>query len=177
MGERRVSIGRWHTSLAVAAAMVLGLGGTAGAEEPDFLSLGAGYFDFNRQKDDGAEFRLEYRSRVRLGPLKPFAAASGSTSGHYLFSGGVLMDLFFGRRVVVTPSFAPGYYTGGNSELDLGHELEFRSQIEFAYRFDDRSRLGLAVSHTSNAIIADTNPGSESAILYYSFPIESLFGD
>ena len=87
------------------------------------------------------------------------------------------MDLFFGRRVVITPSFAPGYYTGGNSDLDLGHELEFRSQIEFAYRFDDRSRLGLAVSHTSNASIGDNNPGSESAILYYSLPIESLFGD
>jgi hypothetical protein len=161
-----VSIGNLHKSVAVAAAMVLSLGGAAGAEEPDFISLGAGVFDFNRQKDEGGESRLEYRSRIRLGPLKPFAAASGSTSGHFLISGGVLMDLFFGRRVVITPSFAPGYYTGGNSELDLGHELEFRSQIEFAYRFDDRSRLGLAVSHTSNASIADTNPGSESAILY-----------
>lgn len=175
MGERQMSIRCFHRALAVAA--FLAAGGAAGAEEPDFLSFGAGYFDFNRQKDAGAEFRLEYRSRVRLGPLKPFAAVSGSTSGHYLFSGGVLMDLFFGRRVVVTPSFAPGYYTGGNSELDLGHELEFRSQIEFAYRFDDRSRLGLAVSHTSNASIADNNPGSESVILYYSVPVESLFGE
>ena len=162
--------------LAVTVAALVA-GGAAGAEEPDFISLGAGYFDFNRQKDEGGEFRLEYRSRVKLGPFKPFAAASATTSGHFLFSGGILMDLFFGRRVVITPSFAPGYYTGGNSDLDLGHELEFRSQIEFAYRFDDRSRLGLAVSHTSNASIGDNNPGSESAILYYSLPIESLFGD
>ena len=175
MGERQVSIRCLQRALVAAA--ILAAGGTAGADEPDFLSLGAGVFDFNRQKDDGGEFRIEYRSRIKLGPLKPVAAASGSTTGHFLFSGGVLMDLFFGRRVVVTPSFAPGYYTGGNSDLDLGHELEFRSQIEFAYRFDDRSRLGLAVSHTSNASIWDDNPGSESAILYYSIPVESLFGD
>ncbi|MBO34284.1 MAG: lipid A 3-O-deacylase, partial [Rhodospirillaceae bacterium] len=29
-----------------------------------------------------------------------------------------------------------------------------------AYRFDNRSRLGLAISHYSNASIGDTNPGS-----------------
>ena len=175
MGERQMSIRCLRGALAVAA--FLAAGGAAGADEPDFLSFGAGVFDFNRQKDDGGEFRIEYRSRVKLGPLKPFAAASGSTTGHFLFSGGVLMDLFFGRRVVVTPSFAPGYYTGANSDLDLGHELEFRSQIEFAYRFDNRSRLGLAVSHTSNAGIGDDNPGSESVILYYSLPVESIFGE
>ena len=77
---------------------------------------------------------------------------------------------------MVTGSLGAGYYEEGDGK-DLGHELEFRSQIEIAYRFDDRSRLGLAVSHTSNASIADTNPGSESAILYYSVPIESLFGE
>ena len=74
--------------------------------------------------------------------------------------------MFLGRRIVLTPSFAPGYYHEG-SGLDLGHALEFRSQIEFAYRFDDRSRIGVAVSHMSNASIADENPGTESAILYY----------
>ena len=57
------------------------------------------------------------------------------------------------------------------------HPLEFRSQIEFAYRFDDRSRLGLAVSHMSNASIANENPGTESAILYYSVPLSRIFGN
>ena len=89
-----MNIGCLHGALAVAAFLAAGgAGGAAGAEEPDFLSLGAGVFDFNRQKDDGAEFRIEYRSRVKLGPFKPFAAASASTTGHLLFSGGILMDL------------------------------------------------------------------------------------
>ncbi len=152
-------------------------GAPARADDPDFLSFGGGYFDFNRQKDPGAEFRLEYRSKLKFWNLKPFTAIAGSTTGHILASAGVLMDVYLGRRWVVTPSFAPGYYTGGNDNLDLGHELEFRSQLEFAYRFDDRSRLGFAVSHTSNASIGDTNPGSESAIVYYSVPFDKLVGD
>ncbi len=57
--------------------------------------------------------------------------------------GGVLIDVYFGNRFVVTPSFAPTWWRGKTDKLDLGHGLEFRSQIEFAYRFDDRSRLGL----------------------------------
>ena len=39
--------------------------------------------------------------------------------------------------------------------LDLGYGLEFRSQLEIAYRFDNRSRLGVAVSHMSNASWVD----------------------
>ena len=78
---------------------------------------------------------------------------------------------------MVTPSFAPGFYDQGDSTLDLGHELEFRSQIEFAYRFDNRSRLGVAVSHYSNASIGDENPGTESAILYYSIPLNVILGE
>ena len=89
---------------------------------------------------------------------------------------GVLIDLYFGRRIVVTPSFAPHIYFGGDDDLDLDYPLEFRSQLEVAYRLDDRSRLGLAVSHYSNASLGDTNPGTESAMLYYSLPLEGLFG-
>jgi len=124
---------------------------TARADDPDFLSFGVGAFDFNRQKDPGAEFRLEYRSDWKLWHIKPFLAAGGATGGHGFFGAGILLDIYFGRRFVVTPSFAPHYYVGGNDDLDLDHPLEFRSQIEFTYRFDDRSRLGLALSHYSNA--------------------------
>ena len=89
---------------------------------------------------------------------------------------GVLMDIFFGRRLVVTPNFAPSLYWKGTSGKDLGHPLEFRSGLEIAYRFDDRSRLGLAVHHLSNASISDDNPGTELLTLYYSLPMDGLFG-
>jgi len=143
----------------------------ARADDPAFLTVGAGWFDFNRQKDDGAEFRLDYRSDYKLWIFKPFLTVAGVSNGMSFVGGGVLIDVYFGNRVVVTPSFAPTWWRGKTDELDLGHGLEFRSQIEFAYRFDDRSRIGLAVSHSSNASLGDTNPGTETLMLNYSFPL------
>lgn len=144
------------------------------ADDPEFLSFSAGWFDFNRQKDQGAEFRIEYRSDKKFLFLKPFVAAAGASSGHGVLGGGVLFDTFWGRRIVTTLSFAPHFYLGGNDNLDLDYPLEFRSQFEIAYRFDDRSRLGFAVSHYSNASLGDSNPGTETLSLYYSIPLGNL---
>ena len=145
----------------------------AAADDPAFLTIAAGAWDFNKQDDEGAEFRLEYRSDHKLWELKPFGVVAGTSTGSFFVGAGVLMDIYFGRRFVVTPSFAPHYYSQGSSDKDLGYELEFRSQLEFAYRFDDRSRLGLSVSHYSNASIGDKNPGEESLMLNYSIPISA----
>ena len=174
---------RFSRAVAFASAVtLLCVAGAAVAQDkkpsnnPDFLSLAVGAFDFNRQKDEGVEGRIEYRSDQKLLFFKPFGALGYATSGHTFVGAGVLIDLYFGRRIVVTPSFAPHIYVGGDDDLDLDYPLEFRSQLEVAYRFDDRSRLGLAVSHYSNASLGDTNPGTESAMLYYSLPLEGLFG-
>ncbi len=154
-----------------------GLTGPAIADDPAFISFSAGAYDWNRQKEEGAEFRLEYRSDTKLWEFKPFGAVAGTSTGQYFVGAGVLIDVFLGRRLVITPSFAPHFYTGGNKDLDLDYPLQFRSQLEVAYRFDDRSRLGVAVSHYSNASLGDSNPGTESALLYYSVPFNKLFGE
>ncbi len=143
----------------------------ARADDPALLSFGLGAFDFNRQKDQGAEFRLDYRSDYKLGIFKPFVTAAGVSNGMSFLGAGVLVDVYFGRRFVVTPSFAPTWWRGKTNGLDLGHGLEFRSQIEFAYRYDDRSRLGLAISHSSNVSLGDTNPGTETLMVNYSYPL------
>lgn len=163
------------TVAATATALSTALIDPAQADDPAFLSVGAGAYDWNRQKDEGIEARIEYRhDKKYLGFFKPFvaAAASKNDSTQTFVGVGVLVDIYFGNRFVVTPSFAPHFYNGGNRKLDLDYALEFRSQMEFAYRFDDRSRIGLAVSHYSNAGLGKTNPGTESAILYYSHPVD-----
>ena len=53
---------------------------------------------------------------------------------------------------------------------ELGGTLEFRTGAELAWRFDDYSRLGLALHHISNASIYDSNPGTEMLVLTYSVP-------
>jgi len=146
----------------------------AKADDPAYLTLGAGWFDFNRKKDQGGEFRLEYRSNYKLWELKPFATLAVASNGMTFMGAGVLMDIYFGRRWVVTPSFAPTWWRGKTSKLDMGHAIEFRSQLELAYRFDDRTRLGLSVSHYSNASLGDTNPGTETIMLNYSIPFSKI---
>ena len=142
--------------------------------DPSFVAVGAGSFDFNRKKDDGLELRIEYRSGQKFGDtiFKPFGAVGYSPNDHTFFGGGLLVDMFFGRRYVLTPSFGPHIYSGGNNKLDLGHQLQFRSQLEFSYRLDDRARLGVAVSHYSNAGLGSKNPGTESLIVYYNHPLK-----
>ncbi|MEK7244891.1 MAG: acyloxyacyl hydrolase [Pseudomonadota bacterium] len=158
----------------VLSALVLAYA-PAQADDPDFITFAGGWFDMNRQKDDAAELRLEYRSDKKFLLFKPFGGVMATSGGASYYYAGILMDIFFGRRVVATPSFAPGLYAKG-SGYDLGHVIEFRSQFELAYRFDDRSRLGVSFGHMSNAGIGDKNPGTESLMLNYSIPLSSITG-
>ena len=135
------------------------------------VSLGAGYCDFNRRKDTAADFRLEYRHGEKLWLFKPWAGLELTADGAVYGLAGLLVDVYFGRRLVVTPSFGAGLYHNGNGK-DLGNQVEFRSQVELAWRFNDQSRLSIAISHISNAGIANRNPGAELLNVYYSIPFQ-----
>lgn len=160
--------------LAVLLAGAVGLiSPPASADDPAFVGISAGWFDFN---DDvqSTDFRIEYRSSYKLfGALKPWGGLEANTDGAVYPAGGLLADLFFGRRIVLTPSFGVGIYAPHNSK-ELGHEIEFRSQLELGYRFDDRSRLSVAISHISNASLDDNNPGTEILSVYYHIPVTKL---
>ena len=144
-------------------------------DDPAFLGFAVGWYDANLRDDQAVDFRLEYRHDARLvGPVKPWAGLEATSDGGLWGGAGILLDLYFGRRLVLTGSFAPGAYANGGGK-DLGHTVEFRSQIELGYRFDDRSRLSLALSHLSNAGLGDENPGVEVLSLYYHLPLGTLF--
>ncbi len=145
----------------------------AAAQDPAFLAFSAGGFDVNDDQS-AAEARIEYRSDFRRFFLAPIVGLMANSDGGVYGYGGVALDLFFGRRIVVTPNFAIGGYRRGDGK-DLGSVLEFRSGLEVAYRFDDRSRLGIAFSHISNASIDDNNPGTESLVLTYAVPLDRAF--
>jgi len=162
------------TSMMAAAAMAFALTTpVAMADDPDFLVIGGGWYDFNDNMD-AFDFRAEYRSDYKaLGFLKPWVGIEATSDQAIYGVGGVLMDIYFGRRWVLTPSFGAGAY-GDGSGKDLGHTIEFRSQLEFGYRFDNRSRMSLAVSHISNASLGDNNPGTEIATIYYHIPFSDI---
>ena len=145
----------------------------ATADDPDFLVIGGGWYDWNDDKD-AVDVRVEYRSDYKLlGFLKPWVGFEATSEQALYAGGGILVDLYFGRRWVFTPSFGAGAYADGDGK-DLGHTIEFRSQLEFGYRFDDRSRMSLAVSHLSNAGLGDSNPGTEVATVYYHIPFSNI---
>jgi len=129
------------------------------------------------QSDNQAlDFRLEYRHGGKLWLVKPWVGIEATSDGGLYGAGGLLADIYLGRHFVLTPSLGVGAFAEGDGK-DLGNTVEFRSQIEAAYRFDDLSRLGLAFSHISNASLGDKNPGVEVLTVYYSLPVSRIFGN
>ena len=136
------------------------------AKADDYYSYSLGQFDVN-DSFDSFEQRLEYLSNkvfIKKYNLKPFVGLMLNTdSGKYLYSG-LRKDINLSNKWNITPSFAVGYYDKGSSK-DLGHNLEFRSQLEFSYALKSKNRIGISLNHISNASIADTNPGTESLVV------------
>ena len=160
---------------AISLCLVLMRVDVAKASEPGFLNVGIGVFDMF-DDETTVDFRLEYvfSETQKIGIFTPFLGLSGTAeAGSYLYAG-IGVDLFFGDNIVATPNFASGVYGNGDGK-DLGYAIEFRSGINFSFRFEDYSRLGFSFHHISNAGLDDRNPGEESLLLLYSLPIQSLF--
>lgn len=157
---------------AVAACVLFAVAPSAHAQQkddPSFLTIAAGYHDI-ADDHDAFEGRLEYRFGNKFWIFKPMIGVLATSDTAVMGYAGVLVDIYIGRRWVLTPSFAPGLYREGDGK-DLGGAIEFKSQLELSYRFDDRSRLGIGISHISNASIYDSNPGTETVFLTYSLPL------
>ena len=143
-------------------------------ETPAVISGGIGWYDFNLSDDEAVDFRLEYRHGEDFLWLKPWGGVEVTTDGSVWGGIGVLVDVTFFDSVVLTGSFAPGLWAEGGGK-DLGHVVEFRSQVELGYQFENQSRLSLAFSHISNADLDSHNPGTEVLNLYYHLPLDALF--
>lgn len=173
--------GSWRATAVVGAAVVvMGVGvrpaTAADTGDPDRVAVGVGYYDLLQGDEEAAEFLLEYRPGFKLWlyepyiSLKGFAGLAATTSGSFFAGLGPAIEITLGHRIVITGSFGPFAYVQGAADKDLGSPLVFRSQGEIAYQFDNKSRLGLAFSHYSNAGLGDENPGTETVSLYYAFP-------
>ena len=163
---------------AVAAVMLglcLGLAlapRAARAEDPNFIAVGAGVYDVLHDFK-AAQGRLEFRFADRFLFIKPMVGVLFTSKGSVMGYGGIRIDLYLGKHFVVTPNGAVGGFYRGSGK-DLGSTIEFKTGAEFAYRFDDHSRLGLQFDHISNAGIGKRNPGTESLVLFWSFPIGAM---
>lgn len=144
--------------------------------EPTFLTVYGGAFDVFHSQYRGAEFGAKYRPALNWYHIHPVFGLNASTVGNVYFHAGISFDVFLGNRFVLTPSFSPGIFLRSDGK-DLGHVIEFRTGLELAYRLDDRSRIGIEISHRSNAGLGSLdhkcpcNPGEESLVISYHIPL------
>jgi len=141
----------------------------------DLFTFGVGWFDAIDKNDQAAEFRFEYRPGVFLWKFKPFLGLAGTSDSGFYAYGGLRIDAYSGRRIVVSPSFAlVGYHQGDGK--DLGANGVARSGIDISWCFDNNAQLGLAFHHMSHGrVMGDLNPGTEMISLTYSIPFDTIF--
>jgi lipid A 3-O-deacylase len=143
--------------------------------DPPSIGTGAGVFDIipDRKKTNAArraQLQGEYRFGDALWILAPFVGLMGTSAGAFYGYAGFGFDVNFGANWVLNPTIAGGYWYRGNG-LNLGPWWEFRSGAELDYRFANRSRLGVAFYHISNAGLTKQNPGEEALLLVYTVPL------
>ncbi|MBS0629611.1 MAG: acyloxyacyl hydrolase [Verrucomicrobia bacterium] len=137
---------------------------------PGLLSLGVGSFDTLRPNERMIQFQAEYKWDACWRGVQPFAGAMLTKKGSLYICFGAAYDIYLGRHLVLTPSFAPGvYFKNGGKELGL--PLEFRSSLALAVEFGQCHRLGVQFYHISNGSLGFKNPGEESLVVFYSMAL------
>ena len=124
-----------------------------------------GMFDFS---DDGKRSTLvgfqhqneDLNRDTFLGNLSPVTGAMITADNATYFYTGVQAHYKLGA-LNLTPSFAPGYYNEGDGK-DLGHALEFKSEVQLSLELPKESQLGFSYNHLSNASLGEKNPGANS---------------
>ena len=129
------------------------------------FNLYTGMFDFS---DDGKRstligFQHQNENLNRdtfLGNLSPITGALiTADSAGYIYTG-VQAQYKLGI-LNFTPSFTPGLYFEGDGK-DLGHLIEFKSELQISLDLSRSSELGFSYNHISNASLGDKNPGANS---------------
>ena len=92
-----------------------------------------------------------------LSPVTGFLFTADSAT--YLYTG-VEANYKVGN-INLTPSFTPGLYGAGDGK-DLGHIVEFKTEVQFSLDLPGDSEFGLSCNHLSNASLGNKNPGANS---------------
>ena len=151
--------------------------------------FGLGIYDIKfdgSEKNQATDFRYEYRSDKSLldiGPeednfffLKPFFGLEFTNDSASYFLTGIYFEDNVGEllegnesKFYFTPSFGAGIYDDGSGKK-LGNDLQFRTSLEVSYELKNKNRIGISLSHISNANLGNKNPGVEILSFSYHMP-------
>ena len=159
----------------------------ANASGLNIYSVGIYDIKFDGSEDNQTlDLRYENRfdnSLLNIGPkednfffLKPFVGFEYTGDSAYYFLTGIYLEdnlgeLFEGKKnkFFFTPSFGAGIYNDGSGKK-LGNDLQFRTSLEVSYELKNNNRIGISLSHISNANLGDKNPGVEILSFSYHIP-------
>ena len=129
------------------------------------FNIYSGMFDFS---DDGKRSTLigfqhqntDLNKDTFLGNLSPITGVLFTTDNAAYIYTGVQAQYSVGVLNVI-PSFTPGFYNQGDGK-DLGHAIEFKSELQLSLDLPRDSQFGFSYNHLSNASLGDKNPGANS---------------
>ena len=129
------------------------------------ISFYTGMFDFSDDGQRAVLFGAEHQNEnlVRdsfLGSISPVTGFMiTENNAAYGYTG---IQAFYNLgQLNFTPSFTPGIYSQGDGK-DLGHTIEFKSELQFSLDVFSNSELGFSYNHISNASLGEKNPGANS---------------
>ena len=124
-----------------------------------------GMFDFSDDGQRAGLFGMQHQNENLtrnsfLGTLSPITGFMiTENKAGYVYTG-VQAQYSIGN-LNITPSFSPGLYGEGDGK-DLGHVLEFKSELQLSLDLFSNSQLGFSYNHISNASLGEKNPGANS---------------
>jgi len=129
------------------------------------FNIYTGMFDFSDEGKRSTLIGIQHQNEdlnrnTFLGNLSPITGAMITADSAAYFYTGVQANYKIGV-LNFTPSFAPGFYNEGNGK-DLGHALEFKSEIQLSLELPLDSQVGFSYNHLSNASLGEKNPGANS---------------
>ena len=129
------------------------------------INVFTGNFDFSDDKQKAILVGFQHQNEnlyrdTLIGNVSPITGGFiTENSAAYIYTG-IEWNVEMGK-LTFTPSFAPGLYHEGDGK-DLGHVLEFKSEVQLSYAASDVISFGVSYNHVSNASLGDKNPGANS---------------
>ena len=134
------------------------------------LNFFTGMFDFSDHKQKAGIIGIQHQNddlfrESFLGKLSPITGGFLTENNAYYLYTGAQAEYDLGM-FTITPSFAPGYYSSGDGK-DLGHSLEFKSEVQMSLNLSESTQFGMSYNHISNASLGDKNPGANSYMINF----------
>jgi lipid A 3-O-deacylase len=147
--------------------------------QPDssFFGLSVGMYDPFTHGRQAASLNLQFEPGTKIaGVLQPLFGALVTTNGALMGYGGVGLPFHVGQHYLNTPTVAVGAYKRGDG-VDLNPALTIRIGSEFAYEFDDKSRIGLNFHVLTNGTSLGRSDRTEVIGIAYTKPFNLLSGN